>query len=601
MKTPEDNFWKIQHQLYGKVLTEPAKKYQTWQPARWSANHSVITKIQNVIDTPIKTSIELGAGSAAFSFELRRTLGTQISALDISKEAKLYADQISKDMELPIEYINGDFFDFCGKNYDLVTSLGVIEHFDNDTQIKFLNKCYQLSNKYVLIAIPNQDSKIFQKYVQWSNKNNINYEEKHEILNLAMLEELIKNNGFDIIKTGGFQILLSEGQFWQESFEDDDFDLLYLKSLLEKYDKNIAKKFPDYNFLYDDIDTMIKTENDADEEYVKNHSFMQYVLAKKKYTTIRVIAPSRSMNIISDEVNQSAQKLLVQNGFDVTFGENIFKAQKYYDCATVEQRIKDLHNAFVDDNIQIILSVIGGANSNQMLPYIDYELIKNNPKMLCGFSDITAILNAIYAKTGVEVFYGPHYSSFGMKLGIDYTLEYFKKIMSNGWIQICPSKTYSDDYWYLDQNKRIFEKNEGFYCINQGQAEGTILGGNLCTFNLLQGTEYMPSLENCILFLEDDDTVGDLFFKEFDRNLESLIQQKDFKGVKGLIIGRSQKAANMNKEKWETLLRSKKELKNIPVLANVDFGHTTPIFTFPIGGKCFLKVDKKSCILKIKR
>lgn len=117
---------------------------------------------------------------------------------------------------------------------------------------------------------------------------------------------------------------------------------------------------------------------------------------------------------------------------------------------------------------------------------------------------------------------------------------------------------------------------------------GKIIGGNLCTLNLLQGTEYMPDISNSILFIEDDEMAGKLFLVEFDRDLVSLIQQPGFETVKGIVIGRCQKSSEMTREKWVKLIKSKPELENIPVIADCDFGHTTPIITFPMGGRAKL-------------
>lgn len=287
---------------------------------------------------------------------------------------------------------------------------------------------------------------------------------------------------------------------------------------------------------------------------------------------IRVIAPSRSMCILNNEVIENAKKRLESIGFKVTFGKNVLNSiGEDYNCASIEDRIEDLHEAFKDKNVKAILTVIGGYNVNQILDYIDYDLIKENPKIICGFSDITALTNAIYTKTGMITYSGPHFSSFGMKKGFEYTLEYFKKmfIEENEKIEIKPSVEWSNDSWFKEQEKRTFIKNEGPLVINSGKAEGEIIGGNLCTLNLLQGTEYMPDLENKILFLEDDGLVGKNFLHEFDRNLESLLQTTT--KVKGIVIGRAEKESEMTNEKWITLIKNKEKLKDIPIVTNVDF------------------------------
>lgn len=214
------------------------------------------------------------------------------------------------------------------------------------------------------------------------------------------------------------------------------------------------------------------------------------------------------------------------------------------------------------------------------------------------FSDITALSNAIYSKTGLVTYYGPHFSSFGMIHGFDYTLKYFKEMLTESKeVMIESSNEWSDDPWYKNQENREFIKNDGMKVINHGKSEGKIIGGNLCTLNLLQGTEYMPNEDNIILFLEDDDIVKNEFVREFDRDLQSLIHSMRGKNIKGLVIGRAEKEANMTENKWMEIIETKKELKNIPVIINANFGHTTPIFTFPIGG--YASIDTTSGI-KIK-
>jgi muramoyltetrapeptide carboxypeptidase len=205
--------------------------------------------------------------------------------------------------------------------------------------------------------------------------------------------------------------------------------------------------------------------------------------------------------------------------------------------------------------------------------------------------------NAIFAKTGLISYSGPHYSSFGQKLYFDYTLDYFEKcLLSDSPFTIKPSDKWSDDEWYKDQDKRDLINNEGYWVFNEGKASGTILGANLCTFNLLQGTEFMPELKDSVLFLEDD---YESQTHHIDRNLQSLIHQPGFDGVNGLVLGRFQKGSGMTKDLLYKIVKSKKELDNIPIVANVDFGHTDPKITFPIGGQVSLEISRKECKINI--
>ncbi|MFH1840426.1 MAG: S66 peptidase family protein [Nanoarchaeota archaeon] len=316
----------------------------------------------------------------------------------------------------------------------------------------------------------------------------------------------------------------------------------------------------------------------------------------KQGDEIRIISPSKNWSLLSKETRKIAIEQLEKLGFKVTFSKNINKTDNF-DSSSIKSRVEDIHEAFKDKNVKAILTTIGGFNTNQILKYLDYDLIKSNPKIVCGYSDITALGNAIYAKTGLVTYSGPHFSSFGMKKGLGYTLEYFKKcLFSEDEFEIKFSKEYSDDSWYLNQEKRKFIKNKGHLVVNEGNAEGILIGGNLCTFNLLQGTEFLPSLKNSILFLEDD---YESKIKHFDRDLQSVLHLKDFKHVKGLVIGRFQKDSEVKEELLVESIKSKKELNKIPVISNVDFGHTTPIITFPIGGKAKLIANEKTTSLRI--
>lgn len=311
---------------------------------------------------------------------------------------------------------------------------------------------------------------------------------------------------------------------------------------------------------------------------------------------VRVIAPARSLSIIGKKNREIANKRIEDLGLKLSFSKHAEEMDDF-GSSSIESRIEDLHEAFSDKNVKAVFTVIGGFNSNQLLKYIDWNLIKNNPKIISGYSDITALNDSFFAKTGLVTYSAPQYSTFAQKLYFDYTLDYFKRcLMSDTPLDIEPSESWSDDHWYKDQDNRKLIPNEGWLTINDGEAEGTILGANLCTFNLLQGTEYMPSLRDSVLFLEDDYTSKAY---DFDRNLQSLIHLPDFLDVRGIVIGRFQKETEMTNNLLTQIIKTKKELNNIPVLANVDFGHTSPIISFPIGGTCRLEVAKDKQLLQI--
>lgn len=312
---------------------------------------------------------------------------------------------------------------------------------------------------------------------------------------------------------------------------------------------------------------------------------------------IRIVTSSGNLNMNEDDIDYIKAKL---KGYDITFGKNVNKSIPEYNCPSIEDRKNDIEEAFLDKNVKAIMIARGGALSNQLLDEIDYEIIQKNPKIIIGFSDATSLLNAIYSQTKLKTYYGPNFSVLAMRKGNDYTYEYLNKVLNNEEeYYINPAISWSSDKWYKDQDNRKFIKNNGMNIINEGNAEGTIIGGNLNTFSLLQGTKYMPIAQKIILFIEEDNWDNEDYLYEFDRRLQSLTQQAFFKKVKGIIIGRAQQNVNMNINRWKTLISMNKKLINMPIVVNADFGHTMPMATFPIGGKCIISGKGKSIRIKI--
>ena len=194
---------------------------------------------------------------------------------------------------------------------------------------------------------------------------------------------------------------------------------------------------------------------------------------------IRVIAPSRSLSYVWEEKSNKALFCLEQQGFHVSFSKHSREIDDW-NSSSIQSRVDDIHEAFLDNNVKAILTAIGGFNVNQILEHIDYEIIRQHPKILCGYSDITALLNAVYAKTGLITYHGAHFSTFGFEIEPAYTQKaFFDCVMNEGYLTLKPSQTAKE-----------------YTVIQQGVCEGTIIGGNLCTLNLLQGTQFMPQADD---------------------------------------------------------------------------------------------------------
>lgn len=189
---------------------------------------------------------------------------------------------------------------------------------------------------------------------------------------------------------------------------------------------------------------------------------------------IRVVAPSRSMSLLKTEQIEQAKMVLERLGFHVSFSAHAEEIDAFA-SSSIESRVNDLHEAFSDPEVKAILSVLGGYNSNQLLTHLDYRADQVQPKIFCGFSDMTALASAIYQKTGLVTYSGPHFSSFSMKQGLNYTKDYFLKcICSDSPFEIEPSEWRCDEIWTKEQP----QLNDGPIVINEGAADGKILGGN---------------------------------------------------------------------------------------------------------------------------
>jgi hypothetical protein len=143
---------------------------------------------------------------------------------------------------------------------------------------------------------------------------------------------------------------------------------------------------------------------------------------------VRVVAPARSASDIDERVLDRAKAALESLGLKVTFSKNAF-SRSQRGCPMDDEKVEDLHEAFMDENVKCILAAIGGFNSNQLLGKIDWQIITDNPKIFGGFSDITVLNHAILAKTGMVTYAMPNFYCFGLPPENSYSLEYFQRCL----------------------------------------------------------------------------------------------------------------------------------------------------------------------------
>ena len=294
---------------------------------------------------------------------------------------------------------------------------------------------------------------------------------------------------------------------------------------------------------------------------------------------IRVVAPSGAWQPRRRATYDRAKQRLEALGLMVTYGQNI-QAQERFRTGPVAERLADLHDAYHDPKVKLVMALHGGWSANALLPGMDWQLIAANPKPLIGFSDITVLVNALYARTGVTQYLGPTYSALGGRAAVDYTLDSFKNVLfGTGPLQLRRSRG-----WQRERGSSP-AKTRPWKVLQPGTGQGVLLGGNLGTFYLLQGTPYLPAFtQPTILAVEDDDEAGRHNAVEFDRRFESLLQLPGVrKNLRGVLIGRFQPSSRVTMPDVAHIVR-RLQLQGVPVIADMDFGHTVPLLTLPIGG-----------------
>ena len=297
---------------------------------------------------------------------------------------------------------------------------------------------------------------------------------------------------------------------------------------------------------------------------------------------IRVIAPSRSLSVVSALVESQALAALKNLGYSVSFARHV-RDSGFLSTAPARARLDDLHQAYADPAVDAILSVVGGTRCFDLLGGINWDLMRANPKPLCDYSDITVLLNAIFQMTRMVTFSGPHFSLFAMEDEDGYQAGAFLAAMSGAKpVRVEPARYWSDDTWYADGQRRFLVPSGGWVPLRPGSATGRLIGGNCSSLLLLQATPYAPALNGSILLIEDTaaTTIG-----QVQRSLVALSLHSGFSGVRGMILGRFQRETGLRGPALADVVDSLPDAcQQIPILADVEAGHTQPISTFPIGG-----------------
>lgn len=281
-----------------------------------------------------------------------------------------------------------------------------------------------------------------------------------------------------------------------------------------------------------------------------------------------------------------AKTYLETQGFKLKDGSLTGKSRGYR-SGTIAERVEELNELIRDPDVRCIMSTIGGMNSNSLLPYVDYDALKKDPKIIIGYSDATALLLAIYAKTGLVTFYGPALvASFGeFQPFVDLTYRSFEQFLVLP--HTLPITYQMPEIWteefinWEDQTAGKQSQQNSWVTVQEGVARGRVIGGNLNTIQGIWGSEYMPPIQTGdILFIED--SLKDAATVE--RSFAMLKVNQVFDKVSAIILGKHEifddKGTGL---KPSDILLEVLNGQQLPILAEFDCSHTHPMFTLPLG------------------
>ena len=286
----------------------------------------------------------------------------------------------------------------------------------------------------------------------------------------------------------------------------------------------------------------------------------------KKGDVVGLIAPASAA---SAEKFEKAIANIKALGLQIKVGQYA-RLKTGFLAGTDDQRLSDLHGMYMDKNVQAIWAVRGGYGTTRILSKINYSLIQRNPKILIGYSDITGLTNAIYAKTGVVGFHGP----VGSSGFTDYNLTYLRKVLFEG-----PDKM---ELKIGDANNH--EKDPAFRprVITSGIMTGKLIGGNLTLLSAMAGTCQLPDFKNKIVFIED---IGEKPYR-IDRMLTQLLNATNLAKASGILLGVFYDCETKNTDSsftLEAVLNERLGGLGVPVFYGFPIGHIDDMVTIPVG------------------
>ncbi|MBI3715197.1 MAG: LD-carboxypeptidase [Betaproteobacteria bacterium] len=296
---------------------------------------------------------------------------------------------------------------------------------------------------------------------------------------------------------------------------------------------------------------------------------------------IGLVAPS---GVENDAGIEAGVRNLESLGFKVKLGRNIRAARGGY-AGTVAERVADLHAMFHDREVQAIWAARGGSGASALLPHLDYALMRSRPKILIGYSDITALHLAIYRRAGLVTFHGP----VGSSTFSDYTVNHMLSVLME------PQREYAIHQSIENERKAVEQPQFAMRVVRPGVACGRLIGGNLSLVAALAGTPYAADIRDSLLFLEEVDEEP----YRVDRMLTQLQQNQPFGRAAGVMLGVFQKgAAKGNRQlTMSEVLDDHFAALKIPSVYGYSFGHIPHQMTLPVGLMARLDTEDQTLTL----
>jgi muramoyltetrapeptide carboxypeptidase len=272
---------------------------------------------------------------------------------------------------------------------------------------------------------------------------------------------------------------------------------------------------------------------------------------------------------------QIAKESLEALGFKVRVSPHMMERHGYL-AGDDKARADDINKAFADTSVAAVHAIRGGWGSSRLLPLLDFETIRRNPKVLIGYSDITALLLSIHAKTGLITFHGP----IGLGRWDPYSLDYYRRVLFNG-----EQVTYSNKQGISAERNSLTQVEFRTQTITPGKARGKLLGGNLTVLTTILGSPYLPDWEDSILFCED---VHEEFYR-IDRMLTQLKLAGVLNKIKGFVFGGCSECGpgdgNFGALTLEEIFADHIKPLGVPAWQGAMIGHAQPQWTLPEGAR----------------